>query len=96
VEGVEDKVREELGELRAAAGQEARLHELGDLLFSMVNLARWLKLDAEEALRLANRRFTKRFHYMEQLCYQRGLEFARLSAAEQDELWREAKRAELD
>ncbi|MHB1131217.1 MAG: bifunctional methyltransferase/pyrophosphohydrolase YabN [Chloroflexota bacterium] len=94
--GVEDKVLEELGELRAAQGQEARLRELGDLLFSMVNLARWLKLDAEEALRLANQRFTKRFHYMEQLCGQRGLEFARLSAAEQDELWREAKNAELD
>ncbi len=94
VEGVEDKVAEELRELRAAEGQEARLHEFGDLLFAIVNLARWLKLDAEEALRLANRRFQRRFHYMERATHERGLDFAHLSAAEQDELWEEAKRAE--
>lgn len=94
VAGVEDKVAEELRELRLAEGQPARLHELGDLLFALVNLARWLKLDAEEALRLANQRFQRRFHYMESLCRERGLDFGHLSAAEQDELWEEAKRAE--
>ncbi len=90
--GVEDKVREELKELHGAAKQADRLHELGDLLFAIVNLARWLKVDAEEALRLANQRFLQRFHTMEQLCAERGLELSRLSLAEMDELWEEAKR----
>ena len=96
IEGVEDKVAEELRELKRAQGPQARLHELGDLLFAMVNLARWLKVDAEEALRLANRRFQRRFHHMERLCRERGLDFAHLSAAEQDELWEAAKRAEVE
>ncbi len=90
--GVEDKVHEELRELRAAASPAERLHELGDLLFAIVNLARWLKVDAEEALRLANQRFVQRFHKMEGLCAERGLELARLSLAEMDELWEEAKK----
>ena len=94
VRGVEDKVAEELRELKAAQGQEARLREMGDLLFAVVNLARWLKIDAEEALRLANRRFLTRFQRMERLCAERGLELSALSAVEQDELWEEAKRAE--
>jgi uncharacterized protein YabN with tetrapyrrole methylase and pyrophosphatase domain len=62
----------------------------------VVNLARWLKLDAEEALRQANARFRRRFVHMEQLCAERGLELARLSAAEMDDLWEEAKRAERE
>lgn len=94
MKGVEDKVAEELRELRQAQGQEERLHELGDLLFAVVNLARWLKLDAEEALRQANARFRRRFVKMERLCTERGLELNRLSTAEMDDLWEEVKEME--
>ncbi|MHB1004560.1 MAG: bifunctional methyltransferase/pyrophosphohydrolase YabN [Chloroflexota bacterium] len=94
--GVEDKVAEEIQELKTAEGQPERFHELGDVLFSVVNLARWLKVDAEEALRQANLRFKRRFLLMERLCAERGRELQRLSAAEMDDLWEEAKRGEAE
>jgi tetrapyrrole methylase family protein/MazG family protein len=58
----------------------------------MVNVARWEGIDAEAALRGANRRFFRRFAGMEKLCRQRGLDFSKLSFKEKDELWEEAKR----
>jgi len=64
---------------------------LGDLLFSVVNLARWLSVDAESALRGACLRFIQRFSGMEELCRERGLDLSELSLAEQDELWEEVK-----
>jgi len=72
------------------AGKEAA-SELGDLLFAVVNLSRHLELDAEAALREANAKFERRFRHMEQLAAERGLALERLSAAQWDELWREAK-----
>ncbi len=65
--------------------------ELGDLLFSIVNWSRHLKLDAEAALRAANAKFERRFAAMESLARARGLDLKSLSAAEWDALWREAK-----
>ena len=64
---------------------------MGDLLFAIVNLARWMKLDPEEALRAANRRWVARYRQVEQLAAQRGVELEALSLAEKDELWDEVK-----
>ena len=97
IEGVWDKVSEELAELHEAgavegqAGRDARLHELGDVLFAAVNLARWLKLDPEEALRVANRRWIERYERVEALAASRGLVLADLAAEEKDTLWNEVK-----
>ena len=97
IEGGWDKVSEELAELHEAgavegqAGRDARLHELGDVLFAAVNLARWLKLDPEEALRVANRRWIERYERVEALAASRGLVLADLAAEEKDTLWNEVK-----
>ena len=86
-------MREELEELHAAGelhgdeGRDARLHELGDLLFAVVNLARWMKLDPEEALRTANRRWIERYGRVEDLAARRGVDLAALDLAGKDELW---------
>jgi tetrapyrrole methylase family protein/MazG family protein len=95
--GVWEKVSEELAELHEAggldaeAGRDARLHELGDVLFASVNLARWLKLDPEEALRAANRRWIDRYERAEALAADRGQVLSELSADEKDALWNEVK-----
>ena len=98
---VRAKVLEELHEMDEAlaasraseAGTDAGVvaEELGDLLFSIVNWSRHLKLDAEGALRAANAKFERRFARMESLARARGLDLKGLSAAEWDALWREAK-----
>ena len=98
---VRAKVLEELHEMDGAlaageageAGCDAGVvaDELGDLLFSIVNWSRHLKLDAEAALRAANAKFERRFATMESLARARGLDLKSLSAAEWDALWREAK-----
>lgn len=93
VEGVIAKVTEEAAELREAKGGEKQEEELGDFLFSVVNLARWLNVDAESALRGACERFVRRFSGMEELCRERRLNLSELSLAEQDELWEEVKEA---
>lgn len=93
IEGVWEKVGEELAELRDAATPDERLHEVGDLLFALVNLARWMKLDPEEALRAANRRWIERYERVEALAAARGVELAALDLAGKDELWDEVKHA---
>ncbi|HLY35831.1 MAG TPA: nucleoside triphosphate pyrophosphohydrolase [Candidatus Limnocylindria bacterium] len=98
IEGVWEKVDEELAELHAAAGlagdegRDERLHELGDLFFAIVNLARWMKLDPEEALRSANRRWIERYARVEELAAERGITLAELDLAGKDRLWDEVKR----
>jgi tetrapyrrole methylase family protein/MazG family protein len=89
--GVWEKVGEELEELRGADAPDDRLHELGDLLFAIVNLARWMKLDPEEALRAANRRWVERYGRVEALAATRGVDLAALDLAAKDELWDEVK-----
>ncbi|MGH2380963.1 MAG: nucleoside triphosphate pyrophosphohydrolase [Candidatus Limnocylindria bacterium] len=91
IDGVWDKVVEEINELREAASDEERLHEMGDVLFALVNLARWMKLDPEEALRAANHRWVARYRRVESLAAQRGVELGALSLAEKDLLWDEVK-----
>lgn len=93
-EGVVAKLEEELGELRAAAlGDDAgaREDELGDLLFCCVNLARHLGVNAENALRRANRKFETRFRAVEDEIRRRGLAVADCELALLDSVWDEVK-----
>ena len=91
------KVREELNELEEAmaAGQRESIeNELGDLLFALANLGRWLKVHPEEALRGALRRFENRFHHIEARLREKGSSPRSSSLAEMDLLWNEAKARE--
>ncbi|MGH9798542.1 MAG: nucleoside triphosphate pyrophosphohydrolase [Candidatus Polarisedimenticolia bacterium] len=93
------KVREELGELeralrrRGEAARRAVAEELGDLLFTLANVARQQDLDPEEALQAANRKFMARFRYVEDRLRERGLRTAPEHRVRMEALWREAKRA---
>ncbi len=91
------KVEEEITELKnaAASGDKTRTgEELGDLLFSLVNLARFLDLEAEDALTQTIDRFTRRFHYIENKLNEAGKSFDQSSLEEMDKLWEEAKKIE--
>ena len=90
--GVLDKLIEEVAEFKAAVTPEEKEHELGDLLFSMVNLTRWAGAHAEDVLRQANQRFGNRYLGMEKLAAARGLDFEALSLDKKEELWQESKR----
>jgi ATP diphosphatase len=92
-DGVRRKIDEELRETEEAADPRARAEEVGDLLFAVANWSRHLGVDAEEALRLANAKFEKRFRAMEARAAQRGIALASLDAAGWDALWNEAKQA---
>ena len=89
-----DKVIEEAGELKQAATPEEKIHELGDLFFVLVNLARWMDVHAEDALRQANRRFGWRYRMMEELAEAKGADFPALTLEEKESLWQEAKGVE--
>lgn len=92
VGGVIEKLAEEVGEFKQAETKEQKAEEFGDLLFTLANIARRLGVDLEAALREANRRFYRRFTYMEEVCLKRRLNFAELSFDEQNALWEEAKK----
>jgi len=92
IEGVLDKVREEIEEIKQAENQEEVAAELGDLFFVLVNLARWKKVDAESALRGTNLKFKKRFGYIEARAKAQGRNLSDLSLDEMESLWQEAKR----
>jgi tetrapyrrole methylase family protein / MazG family protein len=87
---VYDKILEELKEFQEAKGEE-QLNELGDLLFSVVNLARFYKIDPEEALNATNRKFYSRFRYIETALKEKNLSFEDVTLEEMDRLWVEAK-----
>lgn len=92
-----DKVREELDEVLQAMADgdsDALEDEIGDLLFATVNLARHLKHDPEHALRRANRKFERRFRFIEQALRDSGRPIEDCSLDELDALWGEAKRQE--
>ncbi len=89
--GVLDKAQEEIVELQEAETPEQTEAELGDLLFSLVNLGRWFDIDAETALRRANQRFASRFRTMEKLASERGADFKSLTLPEKEALWQKAK-----
>jgi len=91
--GVRDKIEEELREV-AQAPVERQSEEIGDLLFAVANWSRHLSVDPEEALRLANAKFERRFRAMEQLARERSLTLKTLDAAAWDALWNEVKKRE--
>ena len=90
------KLHEELDELRRAANAAEREAEIGDVLFTVVNIARWLKVDPEQALRGTNRKFRSRFSYVEDEIRKRGRTLAesaeRHGIDEMEVLWQEAKK----
>jgi len=90
--GVIDKVAEEVEELKEAKDSDEKAAEYGDLLFAMVNLARWLKLDPEAALRTANARFKRRFAYVEASAKKQSRELKEMTLEEMDALWEEGKK----
>jgi len=94
IEGPWRKLFEEIEELQEAAdsgAEEAVAHELGDLLIAAVNLARFLDVYAEDALRAGNRRFEQRFRQVEQQAAAAGRKLSEMSLEELDELWEQAK-----
>jgi len=92
-----DKLDEEIGELReaVASGDADQIHdEIGDLLFTIANIARKTGVNPEEALQSTNRKFMRRFESMESSVHGRGQNLDQLSLEEMDALWDEAKAAE--
>ncbi len=97
VSGALDKLEEEIAELRQAIGNddcENMTEELGDVLFSAVNVSRFIKTDAEEALTAASDKFLTRFTKVEALAQERNIDMKASSLEELDKLWDEAKASE--
>lgn len=92
--GVRAKINEELAEADSADSEDRRTEELGDLLFAAANWSRHLGVSPEEALRLANAKFERRFRAMEKLASDRGLALKSLDPAGWDALWEAVKSAE--
>ena len=99
VDGVIEKLQEELAELRKAQSDQSPRQveeELGDVLFAAVNLARFLKVDPEIALKRSNAKFVSRFREMERAARASGRALAEVPRTEMEALWGQAKRAEKD
>jgi tetrapyrrole methylase family protein/MazG family protein len=92
VEGVLDKINEEIEEIKSAETDFELASEIGDLFFAIVNLARWKKVDAESVLRGTNMKFRKRFAYVEQSAQVQGRNLSELTLDEMESFWQEAKR----
>lgn len=95
IEGVLDKVKEEIDEIKNAETDFELASEIGDLFFALVNLARWKHVDAESALRGTNMKFKKRFAYVEQGAKKQERNLSELALEEMDALWNEAKKKGL-
>ena len=96
-EDVWKKVREELSELETELSREDKEHstdELGDFLFSVINAARLYHLNPDNALERTNRKFIRRFTYLEEHSIRQGKPLTEMTLAEMDKLWDEAKAAE--
>lgn len=97
VDGVIDKISEEIGELREAArsGEKEKVQdELGDLLFALVNIGRWLDINPEEALRQTSRKFKRRFQEIEKTAVERGTKLSHMGLDEMEAIWQESKKME--
>ncbi len=92
VDGAIDKVREELEELLTAENSDTIQEELGDLLFAVVNVARLLQIDAEQALTATSAKVANRFRRIEESAHAQGRDVRDMSLAEMDEIWNETKR----
>ena len=91
-QGVYDKIHEELDEVMEAKTEENRMEELGDVLFTVVNLCRKMHIKPQDALSYANTKFIKRFNIVNRLVKERNLKYEDLSADQWDELWNIAKK----
>jgi tetrapyrrole methylase family protein/MazG family protein len=95
IEGVLDKVKEEIEEIKNAETDFELASEFGDLFFALVNVARWKHIDSESVLRGTNMKFKKRFAYVEQGAKKQGRELSTLSLDEMESLWQKAKLQEF-
>ena len=103
VDDIFDKLQEEIEELRDAIRDHSALkdeanharvrEEIGDLLFAATNIARHMQVEPEAALKLTNRKFRRRFEYIENVLHERGQPFDQTSIDELEELWQQAKQA---
>jgi tetrapyrrole methylase family protein/MazG family protein len=92
IEGVLEKIVEEIDEIQRANNSVELADEIGDLFFALVNLARWKQVDAESALRSTNMKFKQRFAHIEQVAQKQGRKVSELSLDEMEAAWQEAKR----
>ncbi|MDO4229930.1 MAG: nucleoside triphosphate pyrophosphohydrolase [Capnocytophaga sp.] len=96
-EGVFDKIKEEIEELHrevASKNKENIEQELGDVFFSLINYARFLKVNPEDALEKTNKKFIKRFQYLEQKAEEQGKSIKDMTLSEMEYFWQEAKKSE--
>ena len=91
LDGVLDKIKEEIDEIKNAETDFELASEIGDLFFVLVNFARWKKVDAESALRGTNRKFRQRFAYVEQGAKKQRRSISEFTLEEMESLWQEAK-----
>ena len=97
IDGVLNKLDEEMRELKEALSlQDSRKirEEIGDILFVMANVSRFLRIDPEEALKKTIHKFVSRFHYVETSLQRAGKPFHESNLIEMDRLWEESKRKE--
>lgn len=95
IKEVEDKVREEEAELREAIAEGDQEHmeeELGDLFFTLVSIARFLKIEPEGALFKANNKFRRRFSYIEDKMREKSMELSKINRKTMEKLWKESKK----
>ncbi len=95
IEGVLKKMDEEMGELREALSLQNKKkirEEMGDLLFVLVNVSRFLQINPEEALKKTLGKFVSRFHYIETSLHRQGKSFHQSNLSEMDQLWEESKK----
>jgi tetrapyrrole methylase family protein/MazG family protein len=95
IDGVLDKIKEEMDEIKHAETDFELASEIGDLFFVLVNFARWKKVDAESALRTTNMKFRKRFAYVENGAKKQGRSISDMTLEEMDALWEEGKKLGL-
>jgi len=95
-EQVWSKVKEELNEFEAESRKSGMVEEeFGDLLFSLVNAARLYDINPDTALEMTNRKFIRRFNYLEKVTLKNGRSLKEMSIEEMDRIWEEAKREEV-
>jgi tetrapyrrole methylase family protein/MazG family protein len=92
IEGVIDKIKEEIDEFMNSDGKEAQVEEIGDILFAVANVARWVDIDPEEALRSANQQFRRRFAVIESEARRSGKQLSDMTLEEMDKIWDQAKK----
>lgn len=96
-EQVKEKVDEEIAELyeAVALGDQQKMEdEMGDVLFALINYARFIHVDPEQALEKTNKKFIRRFQYIEEKAREQGVELQNMTLAQMDSLWNEAKKLE--